>query len=107
MISTNKKARALPAVVFAEQRTERNQNRFLDSNTLVCNKELDIVNRRRAYDRDRQWRWRQKKKIQQLEDQLKTLREKHETSKTVGGILSVEWIVRVLLASANTSSRAL
>ena len=31
-----------------------------------------------------------KKKIQQFEDQLKTLREKHETSKTVGGILSEE-----------------
>ena len=69
--------------------------------------ELDIVKRHRADRAEMQRRVRQKRKIQQLEDQLRTLREKHETSKTVGGILSVEWIVRVMLASANTSSRAL
>ena len=93
-----------PAVVFRE----RNQKRFhLTSSTLAHNSELEIVKRHRADGRDRSWRCRQKKKIQQLEDQLRTLRKKHETSKTVGGILSVEWIVRVMLASANTSSRAL
>ena len=94
-----------PAVVLGER---RNKNLFhLTSCTLAHNSELDIVKRHRADAADRKWRSRQKKRIQQLEDQLRTLREKHETSKTVGGILSVEWIVRVILASANTSSRAL
>ena len=79
----------------------------MNSTRLANNSELDIVKRHRAENAERQWRYRQKKKIQQLEEQLRTLREKHETSKTVGGVLSVEWIVRVMFASANTSSRAL
>ena len=86
---------------------DQTQNRYLlRSRTLARQSAIDIGARRRADNRDRQWRSRQNNKIQQLEDQLKTLREKHETSRTVGGVLSVEWIVRVLLASANTSSRA-
>ena len=94
-----------PSVVFREQ---GRWDRFhMNSTRLANNSELDIVKRHRAENAERQWRYRQKKKIQQLEEQLRTLREKHETSKTVGGVLSVEWIVRVMLASANTSSRAL
>ena len=86
---------------------DRTQNRFYLDSRLAHNSGIDIDDRRRADNRDGQWRWRQNKKIRQLEDQLKTLREKHETSKTVGGILSVEWILRVILSSANTCSRAL
>ena len=94
-------ARNLPAVT-----NDGTKNRFhLNSHEQETG--IGIDDRHRANNRDRQRLVRQNKKIRQLEDQLKTLREKHETSKTVGGILSVEWIVRVMLASANTSSRAL
>ena len=81
------------------------QEQGLKGKRQAQNSLLEIKKRHQA--RDRKLKWRQNKRIQQLEDQLRTLRDEHETSKTVGGILSVEWIVRVLLASANTSSRAL
>ena len=50
---------------------------------------------------------RTKKKLAQVEAQLRALQSKHETSKTVGGRISEEWICRVILSAPNTSGRAL
>ena len=77
----------------------------LGSLTLAHNSGIYIDDRRRADNRDRKWRSRKNNKIRQLEDQLKTLREKHETSKTVGGILSMEWVLRVIVFCQHLRSR--
>ena len=56
-----------------------------------------------AYGRSRVQAWRAKKKITDLEIQLKKFTE----SKTVGGRISEEWLLRTILTAPHVSGRAL
>ena len=48
-----------------------------------------------------------RKKLQKLEAEFAALKAKHESSKDVGGRVSEEWLLRVMLTAPHVSGRAL
>jgi len=51
--------------------------------------------------------WRLKQKRKQLQAEVADLRARHETSKGVGGRVSEEWLLRVIMTAPNVTGRAL